>query len=98
MIGLCVFSNCTTIFFLIIDRLELKEFHRNNQTLEAILMGFAILGWYGVQNVIYWLFGFKYWVISIEMPLILNAKNDTDEERQEMKKKKFWTEKRYRNA
>jgi hypothetical protein len=52
-------------------------------------MGIAIALWYGIQNVLYWLFGFKYWVISIEMPLVIEAKDDKYLERNEKKKNRF---------
>lgn len=34
-------------------------------------MGVTIFFFYFVSNLMYWLFGFKYWVISIEIPQLL---------------------------
>lgn len=51
----------------------------------------GVWSWYALQNVLYWLFGFKYWVISIEVPKIISE--DSEGTR---KKKRFWTEKRYK--
>jgi hypothetical protein len=34
----------------------------------AIFVGTAIFNFYFMNNLIYWLYGFKYWVMSIEVP------------------------------
>ena len=36
------------------------------------LIGFSIFIFYFVSNLMYWLFGFKYWVISIEIPQLIS--------------------------
>ena len=36
------------------------------------LIGLSIFLFYFVSNLIYWLFGFKYWVISIEIPQLIS--------------------------
>ena len=40
-------------------------------------MGIVNFGFYGGANSVHWLFGFKYWVISKEMPKVVegNQKN-----------------------
>jgi hypothetical protein len=44
----------------------------------------------------YWLFGFKYWVIAIEIPALVNEQEEKfDETKVVERKKRFWTEKRY---
>lgn len=35
---------------------------------EAVCTFIDVGGYYGFQNVIYWMFGFKYWVIGREVP------------------------------
>ena len=39
---------------------------------EGIATFIDVGGYYGFQNSIYWLFGFKYWVIAKEVPDIIN--------------------------
>lgn len=92
MIGLCVLSNFTTIYFLIVDRLEKTAWAKAHPLIEEINMMISIFTWYGLQNVIYWLFGFKYWIIALEIPALLN------EDANGKPKKRFWTEKRYNLA
>jgi hypothetical protein len=39
----------------------------------AIEMGIVNFGFYGGANSVHWLFGFKYWVISKEMPKVVTG-------------------------
>jgi hypothetical protein len=44
----------------------------------------------------YWLFGWKYWVISLEIPALVNEQTEElDLEKPVERKERFWTEKRY---
>lgn len=64
-------------------------------------MSVTIFLFYFVSNLMYWLFGFKYWVISIEIPDLIEQQMTQTEEIDEtsadekQEKKKFWTETRY---
>lgn len=97
MIGLCFLSNFFTLFFIVVDRQERKAWHQAHPKLECVLMFCAIWTLYGFQNVIYWLFGFKYWVIALEIPTMIQEDNEEfDPNKPVERKKRFWTEKRYK--
>lgn len=94
MILLCLWSN---IFSLFDDAHDI--FSGWNAYSEAVLTFIDVGSYYGFQNSIYWLFGFKYWVIGKEVPDMINEEQQQDKEFDESKvierKKRFWTEKRY---
>ena len=53
---------------------------------------------YFISNLIYWLFGFKYWVISIEIPNLIAAQKEAEErgiDEEKLERKRFCTEARY---
>ena len=91
MIAFCVVSNLTTIWFLVMEHYEKYPVQTNNPKEYCVITVFAVWSWYAMQNIIYWLFGFKYWVIAIEVPLMMS-----DEQLTVKEQKRFWTEKRYR--
>jgi len=47
-------------------------------------------------NCQYWLFGLKYWVISIEVPYIIEEEQrEFDPNQEVVRQKRLWTEKKY---
>ena len=51
-----------------------------------------------ISNLMYWLFGFKYWVIAVEIPIVLKENDESEVvEGQEVgqRKKRFCTETKY---
>jgi hypothetical protein len=55
------------------DYLEESEIYQEKTTFVAWLVAIAVFIWFLMSIMIYWLFGFKYWVISIEVPRYLNG-------------------------
>ena len=43
---------------------------------EFIVTFFDIGGYYSLQNALYWLFGFKYWVIARQIPEMLKDEDE----------------------
>jgi hypothetical protein len=59
-------------------------------------VGLTIFAYYYINNLIYWLFGFKYWVMAMEMPRIIKETERKFDETQEVKRDKpFWNERKY---
>ena len=73
MFTLCVVQNFVTLFLSMSDYLEESEIYQKKTTLVAWLVAIAVFLWFFMSIMIYWLFGFKYWVISIEVPRYLNG-------------------------
>ena len=48
--------------------LEVMPWHKTHEEKEKIFISVTIFFFYFICNWMYWLFGFKYWVISIEIP------------------------------
>jgi hypothetical protein len=69
MILLCLLSNVQGLYADAHD-----VFTGWNAISEAILTFLDVAPFYAFQNAIYWLFGFKYWVIGKEVPDMLNEK------------------------
>ena len=66
-------------------------------TLEWFLTWLDVGWFYGSANSLYWLFGFKYWVIGKEMNEMLGDDDEDDDNQDETRELggKFWTEERY---
>jgi hypothetical protein len=68
-----------------------------SNNLISVLDGCSIFSYYLPSNIMYWLFGWKYWVISLEVPALVNEQNEQiDEEKPVERKERFWTERRYK--
>jgi Flp pilus assembly pilin Flp len=48
---------------------------------EAIFTFLDVAPFWGFQNTIYWLFGFKYWVIGKEVPDMINEEQEFSEDK-----------------
>ena len=68
MLFLCIIQNADTTLLAIGVYWEVTPFHQENQDFLAWFMFVTIFFFYFTSNLLYWLFGFKYWVISIEIP------------------------------
>jgi hypothetical protein len=51
---------------------EVTPWHETHQWGSAILIAVGLFMFYWPSNLMYWLFGFKYWVIAIEIPALVN--------------------------
>jgi hypothetical protein len=91
MILLCFWSNIISMFA------DAHDIFRGwNAFSEAVCTFIDVGGYYGFQNTIYWLFGFKYWVIGKEVPDMINdEQQEFNEDKPVERKQRFWTEKRY---
>jgi hypothetical protein len=71
MLFLCVIQNANTVVLAVAVFLEICPWHQAHRDELMIIMGVSIFLFYFVSNLMYWLFGFKYWVISIEIPQLI---------------------------
>lgn len=73
LIFLCLIADIGTAFLSIGLALETDyEFHKNNKLFVANLIGWDTLVFNTPTNLMHWLFAYKYWVISIEVPNALS--------------------------
>jgi hypothetical protein len=80
--------------------LEISPWHQENPYLCAYGIGFTVFGFYFFSNLMYWLFGFKYWVTAVEIPaLVAEHKASIESTRASgvaaNLEKRFWTETKY---
>lgn len=69
MFFLCIVQDLATSQFELTQYLEAsKQFHLNHVQSVAWGVATSIFFFFYMNNLIYWLYGFKYWVISIEVP------------------------------
>jgi hypothetical protein len=71
MLFLCIVQNANTVILAIAVFLEVTPWHQAHRMELMYIIGFSIFFFYFVSNLMYWLFGFKYWVISIEIPTLI---------------------------
>ena len=92
MLFLCVVQNVNTTLITILAYVNTTDYKSNHKVFFAIITSISIFLNYFVGNLMYWLYGFKYWVISIEIPGLIAASNFDRKE----KHKKICSEARYR--
>lgn len=69
MFAICIIQDIETSQFELTQYLESdKLFRDNNVQLVTLGVSSSIFFFFFTNNLIYWLYGFKYWVISIEVP------------------------------
>jgi hypothetical protein len=96
MLFLCVLENPATMLWATSMYLEVTPWHETHQWAEAFFIGATVFLFYVPSNVMYWLFGWKYWVIAIEVPALVNEQSEEiDPNKPVERKKRFWTERRY---
>lgn len=78
MIFLCIIQNFDTALVAIGVYWEVTSFHQEHEPFLAYFCGITIFLFYFVSNTIYWLFGLKYWVISIEIPHLLKKQRERE--------------------
>jgi hypothetical protein len=90
MLFLCVAQNANCVFMGVMVFLEISPYRPAHPYFTAYAVGASVFGFYFISNLMYWLFGFKYWVTAIEIPALVKQERDDGKE-----KKRFWTETRY---
>jgi hypothetical protein len=60
--------------------LEVQPWAKQHRTFEAWFVGITVGMEYWPGHILYFLFGFKYWVISLEMPKYIDAQEKEFEE------------------
>ena len=75
MLFLCVLQNLNSFWEGILYYTEAGKWHTNHPRAQAIMYSISVFLFYFISNLIYWLFGFKYWVISIEVPKSIDVTN-----------------------
>ena len=99
MIFLCVLENFGSCAYQFALWVELNPWAKNNEVGCSVLVGVSIFMFYFVENLMYWLFGFKYWVTSVEIQQI-QEEQKTQSGRavaaENIKKKRFCTETKYK--
>jgi len=73
MFVLCIMQNFVTLFLSCGDYYEQSRYHTTHTDLVAWTISSAVFLFFFFTIIIYWLFGFKYWIISIEVPKFLNG-------------------------
>ena len=68
MLFLCVIQNFNSLWLACLYYTSETNFHKEHQNGQWLMYSVSIFLFYFLSNLIYWLFGFKYWVISIEVP------------------------------
>jgi hypothetical protein len=72
LILLCLIADVGTAFLSVGLALETDPtYHADNEIFVARLIGWNTLLFNLPTNLLHWLFAFKYWVISVEVPLVL---------------------------
>ena len=71
MMLLCVAQSASDVLFVTSFYLETLHWHDTHVEGEKYFVMVSVFLMYFMQNVSYWLFGFKYWVVSIEMSQLL---------------------------
>ena len=80
MFVLCIMQNFVTLFLSCGDYYEQSCYHSTQTDLVAWTISSAVFLFFFFSIIIYWLFGFKYWIISIEVPKFLNSDVPTSSE------------------
>jgi hypothetical protein len=95
MLFLCILDNLSTVLIALMMYTEMTPWHNEHPLWCAILVGFSVGFFYLPSNIIYWLFGWKYWVTSIEVPALVNEQTEFDPSKPIEHKQRFWTETRF---
>ena len=91
MLFMCVIQNINTVWLVITRYLAVTEFIKMHTTTETMMYSINVFIFYFTGNLMYWMFGFKYWVISVEVPRLIDA----SKEGKEAKHKSFCSEASY---
>lgn len=82
LIFLCIIANIGTAMLSVGLALETDStFHINHTEPLAHLIGWNTFFFNAPTNVMHWLFGYKYWVISVEVPRALSGENKIGDSR-----------------
>ena len=73
MFVLCTIQNLNTLWIICLNYASITKFHANHQYAQCIMISIAVFLFYFISNLMYWLFGYKYWVIAIEVPMLISA-------------------------
>jgi hypothetical protein len=72
LILLCILADIGTGMLSVGLALETDPiYHKNHESFVAQLIGWNTFWFNWPTNLLHWMFGFKYWVISVEVPLAL---------------------------
>ena len=83
LIILCIIADVGTGLLSIGLALETDPvYHEDHQVFVARTIGWDTLLFNWPTNLLHWFFGFKYWVISIEVPLALSGKIQNQQKRE----------------
>ena len=81
MLFLCVFQNLNSFWEGVLYYTEVTPWHASHTRAQSIMYSITVFLFYFLSNLIYWLFGYKYWVISIEVPRSIAATKKWSEEK-----------------
>lgn len=96
MLFLCVIQNADTTVLAVALFLEISPWQQAHREELMYMIGISIFLFFFVSNLMYWLFGFKYWVISIEIPqLITQQEAEITNDKEDQRKKRFCSEAKY---
>lgn len=73
MFILCILQNVATLYLSFGDYFEESYFSATNTYAVAWVNGTSVFFFFFITILIYWLFGFKYWIISREVPRFLEG-------------------------
>ena len=73
MFLLCTIQNLNSFWIQCLSYATITKFHANHQYAQWIMFSIAVFLFYFTSNLMYWLFGYKYWVIAIEVPRLIAA-------------------------
>jgi hypothetical protein len=69
-------QNFSTLYLSCADYLESSKYSESNPAKTATVVATAVFIFFFTTILIYWLFGFKYWIISREVPRFLEGNNN----------------------
>ena len=76
MFVLCVLQNIASLYFSVARFYEIRE-AANHPYAASWIVSTAIFFYFVTSILLYWLFGFKYWVISIEVSRFINERTES---------------------
>jgi len=76
MFTLCVLQNVFTLYLGFGDFYEQSKHSETNTIAMSFIVSSACFFFFMTTILLYWLFGFKYWVISIEVPRFLKGETE----------------------
>jgi hypothetical protein len=83
LILLCILADIGTGMLSVGLALETDPiYHKSHESFVAHLIGWNTFWFNWPTNLLHWMFGFKYWVISVEVPLVLGGKIENQRSRE----------------